>query len=246
MVPLYYQLVEILSEKIDGGELQPGDPIPSELQLQEQYGISRTTVRQAIARLVNAGKLFTAQGKGTFVAKPKVEEKVEAITSLSQQLWARSIRPSTNILDLSVVIPSQKVAEALALTQDQKIIRLERLRLADDEPLGVSVAYLPHHLMPMLADKGLTNESLYEMLETEFGFTLQEADEIVSASGATDREAQLLAVSIGAPVLLVTRTTYLADGQPIEHSRTVFRADRYRYYARLRGRDQLAIGTVAR
>ncbi len=238
-MPLYYQLVEILSQKIDGGELQPGEPIPSELQLQEQYGISRTTVRQAIARLVAAGKLRTAQGKGTFVAEPKVEETVEAITSLSQQLLARSIKPGTRVLGLTVTTPPPKVAEALTLSTNSQVVRLERLRLADDEPLGVSVAYLPNDLVPFLAEKGLKNESLYEVLEAEFGLILQEADESVSATGATEREAQLLDIPTGAPVLLVMRTTYLADGRPIEHSRTVFRADRYRYYARLRGRDQL-------
>lgn len=239
VVPLYYQLVEILSEKIDSGELQPGEPIPSELQLQEQYGISRTTVRQAIARLVVAGKLRTAQGKGTFVAEPKVEETVETITSLSQQLLSRNIKPGTRVLGLAVMSPSPRVAEALNLSQQSAVVRLERLRLADDEPLGVSVAYLPIDLVPGLAEKGLNNESLYEVLEGEFGLVLQEADESVSASAATEREAQLLGIPAGAPVLLVTRTTYLADGHPIEHSRTVFRADRYRYYARLRGRDQL-------
>lgn len=238
-MPLYYQLVEILSEKIDSGELRSGEPIPSELQLQEQYGISRTTVRQAIARLVAAGKLRTVQGKGTFVAEPKVEEKVETITSLSQQLLARNIKPGTKVLELVVTKPSPRVAEALALSSMDAVVRLERLRLADDEPLGISTAYLPYDLVPQLAEKGLNSESLYEVLEGEYGLVLQEADESVSASAATEREAQLLGITANAPVLLVTRTTYLASGRPIEHSRTVFRADRYRYYARLRGRDQL-------
>lgn len=238
VVPLYYQLEEILSQRIDSGELKPSEPIPSEAELQEQYGVSRTTVRQAIARLVTAGKLRTVQGKGTFVTEPKVEEKVEAVTSLSQELLARNIRPTSRILGLACTFPSAKVADVLRLDKGQDIVRLERLRLADGEPIGISTAYLPLRLVPGLAERGLAGESLYEVLENEFGLILHEADEVVSASAALEREAQLLDIPVGAPVLLVTRTTYSVEGAPIEYSRTVFRADRYRYYARLRTRGR--------
>ena len=239
VVPLYYQLEEILSHRIDSGELKPSDPIPSEAELQEQYGVSRTTVRQAIARLVMAGKLRTVQGKGTFVTEPKVEEKVEAVTSLSQELLARKIRPTSRILDLTRTFPSAKVADVLGLERDREIVRLERLRLADGDPIGISTAYLPYDLVPGLVEKGLVGESLYETLENDYGLVLNEADEVVSASAALEREAELLEISVGAPVLLVTRTTYSVDGVPIEFSRTVFRADRYRYYARLRSRGRI-------
>lgn len=245
-VPLYYQLEEILSQRIDSGELKPSELIPSEAELQQQYGVSRTTVRQAIARLVRAGRLRTVQGKGTFVTEPKVEEKVGTITSLSEELLARNIGPSSRILDLVRTLPSAKVADLLQVGRDQDVVRLERLRFADGEPLGVSTAYLPSILVPGLVEKGLATESLYETLESEYGIVLDEADEVVSASAALDREGQLLDIPVGAPVLLVTRTTYSNDGNPVEHSRTVFRADRYRYYARLRSRDRLASAQPAK
>ena len=141
-IPLYYQLQNIILDMINSGELQPGDYIPTESELGQMYQLSRTTVRQAIMGLVMEGKLHRVKGKGTFVAKPKiVQDFMRKLEPFSAQIGRLGLVPSTKVLDMSCVEAPQEVTEVFG--SKEPVIRLNRLRYADFEPIVVLSTYLP-------------------------------------------------------------------------------------------------------
>src|SRR5205823_4815861 len=136
-LPRYYQLKEIMRERIRLGEWKPGDLIPSERELGETYGISRMTARQAITDLVNEGLFYREQGKGTFVSQHKITQQLIQLTGFTEDIRARGQRPGTKVLSAEMFPADEATAERLRISQGTLIFRLRRLRLADDEPLAI-------------------------------------------------------------------------------------------------------------
>lgn len=235
-IPLYYQLEDALSRRIEKGEFQPGTLIPTEEQLQQEYGVSRTTVRQAVARLVLAGKLTRIPGRGTFVTEPRYLEK-PGLRSIAEDLFTQNIELAVRMVSSSVERPTPKLAKLLELGEDDEVVHLVRVRYAEGEPIFLCDSYLPHRLVPGLRDRELVDGSLYKTLETVYGKSPVDGDEELRASLATAEEAKLLAIKPGAPVLVSRRVTYLTGGQAVEYSRLVFASGRFRYHIRLREAD---------
>jgi len=230
-LPLYCQLKAILLKGIEDGELEPNDPIPSEAELMREYGLSRTTVRQAINELVTEGYLYRRQGKGTFVSRPKLQYGLRRLTSFSEDMRSRGLEPSSQVLEFGKVTPPPKVAVRLNLMNEgEKVYRIVRLRFANGEPMGIQESYV--HVDP---DQVIRYEdvngggSLYRLLEERFNISLSEAEETVEATLASAHEARLLGVKKGSPLLLHERITYSLDRRPIEFVKTLYRADRYKY-----------------
>src|SRR5579871_5822943 len=141
-VPRYHQLKEILRERIRSGEWKAGDLIPSERELSETYGISRMTARQAITDLVNEGVFYREQGKGTFVTKRKITQQLMRLTGFTEDISARGQHPGTKVLSAQMLPADETTAEKLRVNVGQLIFRLQRLRLADGEPLAVELSQL--------------------------------------------------------------------------------------------------------
>src|SRR5919202_2889223 len=175
-VHLYHQLKLILRSKIENGEWKPGDQIPTEEELCERYRVSRITVKQAINGLVAEGLLYRQQGKGTFVATPKIEQGPERLTSFSEQMQQRGLRPGGTLLNRRVIPASKKVAEQLKLELGAPVIQIQRLRLADDEPMGIQTAHIPLSRCPQLLEEELGQQSLYKLL-AQYGIHLVSAME---------------------------------------------------------------------
>ncbi|HLO01534.1 MAG TPA: GntR family transcriptional regulator, partial [Symbiobacteriaceae bacterium] len=153
-LPLYYQIKQDLLESMESGRLQPGDRLPSERELTEQYGVSRMTVRQAIGHLEQEGFIRREQGKGSFVAPAKLEETLVGLTSFTEEMQRRGLVPSTRVIRIETV-QSERVAAQLSLPADQPLYALERLRLAGGEPMELEQLYLPVHMVPGLPELDL-------------------------------------------------------------------------------------------
>ena len=233
-IPLYHQLRTVLEDKIAAGEWKLGTQIPSERELCEQHGVSRLTVRQAVAELVHAGQLIRDHGRGTFVAQPRVEQRLNQLTSFTQDMIARDVLPGSRILDMSIGAPEPAVAQALQLEPGGKVIVLKRLRLANGEPLAIENAYLPHKLCAGLLAESLENVSLYELLAAKYGLTLHVADQRLEAIACPAPEANLLGISRGAPVLHIQRLTFSRDGTPFEYTESIYRGDKHFFRIELR------------
>ena len=141
-VPLYYQLKQLIAKQITEGEWLPGDMLPTEEQLQEQYGLSRTTVRQALKELEIEGLISRYRGRGTFVARPKISHSPDPHFNLTAYLTEQGMRPGWRIISAKWVSATAEVAERLALETGTLVYQLRRLRLANDEPIGYHIAHI--------------------------------------------------------------------------------------------------------
>jgi len=237
-LPRYYQLKEIMRERVQSEEWKPGDLIPSERELSEKYGISRMTARQAITDLVNEGLFYREQGKGTFVSQRKITQQLLRLTGFTEDIRARGQKPGTMVLSAEMVPADQTTAEKLRIGPGTRIFRLQRLRLADDEPLAIELSQISFKGCERLLEEDLEQNSLYRLLETKYGIPLMEADQELEAGLAGNEEAQLLKISINRPVLFTRRITYTERNQPIEYAKAVYCGNKYTFYTHLK-RDQL-------
>jgi GntR family transcriptional regulator len=234
-LPRYCQLANILRERISRGELTARQPIPSERQLEKDYSVSRTTIRQAIDLLVRQGFLYREHGKGTFVSPQKLQKGISELTSFTEDMMRRGIVPGQKILQLGYVPPPEEVRAQMELPVElEKVLRIERLRLGDGVPMGLQTSY---YLLPegQTIDRQELEEygSVYRILQEKIHLIPTEADETLEVTSATPREASLLQVEPGSPLLLSERVTYSQYRHVIEFVRILYRGDRYRYFAKL-------------
>ncbi|CAH0195049.1 HTH-type transcriptional repressor DasR [Arthrobacter sp. Bi83] len=229
-LPKYYVLKEQILALIE--DAAPGTLIPTERALAEQYSTSRTTVRQAIGELVAEGRLDRTQGRGTFVAPPKVTH-VRQLTSFSDDAASQGLTASAKILDMSTVAADPVTARRLGVDPGTDVHRVERIRLVNGEPLAHETAFLAGAL-PDLAHNVETRGSLYSALSEDYGIRIIEVEDTVETKLAGPDEVRLLDVEMGAPMLLVHRLGFNPEGSPVEWTRSVFRGDRFRFVARMR------------
>jgi len=229
-VPKYYELRQWLRHQIDG--LSPGTLVPPERALSEQFGVSRTTVRQALHDLAVEGRIIRRQGRGTFVATPKVNHNVQ-LTSYTEAMKAQGLRPGSRIVDVAITEAEDEVASHLGLEQSALVTRVERLRYANGEPMAVETVYLDHHRFPGIAEELSEGLSLYAILEERFGVVPVEAEETIETVLAPPSASRLLGSDASTPMLLLTRSSRDADGRPVEYVRSLYRGDRFRLTAQL-------------
>lgn len=230
-LPKYYGVKRQLLELT--GVMTPGTAVPPERELAQRFGTSRTTVRQALAELAVEGRLLRMQGKGTFVAKPKVAQVLE-LTGYTEDMRAHGLQPRTVILDTGYIVAEEQLAGYLSIRAGGRVLRVHRLRLADGEPMSIDVSYLPARRFPGLRRNLQKNASLYQTLTSAYGIELAEAEETIETALAGPEDARLLGVDVGLPLLLVSRHSFDASGSPVEWARSWYRGDRYKIVTRLR------------
>lgn len=223
LLPKHAQLRAALLQIIEN-ELQPGAMIPSERDLTTRYDVSRATVRAAISSLVNEGRLTTVPGRGTVVTRPRVESNLH-LASFTQDMRQRGHRPSTEVLSCAVVEAGEATAKALGIGPGGRLWEIERLRLADDEPMAHEITWYPVVLFPGLGDEDLSG-SIYATLESAYGVVITEARQTTWAEQAGPAYADLLEVAETAPVMVFDRVGSSSDG-PVEHTISRYRGDRY-------------------
>lgn len=238
LTPLHTQITEALTLQIQRGELKAGESFPSERELAELYGVSRMTVRQAVQRLRHEGLIYHERGVGTFVSSRKIDVHTRNLSGFSDEMRSLGLKPSSHVLQLKCELANEEVARDLNLEADEKVFHLERLRLADDEPMAFEITYLPENLCPELDKADLTKNSLYQILVENYNLQMHHAAESLEAVAATPFVAKQLGIKTGAPVLVVHRVVFSESNQPMESARTTYRADRYRatFYLSKNGR----------
>ena len=232
-VPLYYQLRTTLADRIKRGDWKPHQQLPTEDELAASYGVSKATVRQALRDLAQADVVRREQGRGTFVADTKVQFGPRHLTSFSEEMRDFGLRSTSKILDQRVVPADGNLAGKLKVAEGSDVYRLERLRVAGEEPMGLQTVHLPCHLAPGLFETDFTVASLYETLAKRYGRTPDHASQTHFALALDGRQAELLQVAKGSPALGGERLTFLRGGQPLELTYSVMRGDRYRIQLKL-------------
>jgi GntR family transcriptional regulator len=234
-LPLYHQLYEIVRGDILGKKWQPGDMLPPESELIDTYQVSRTTVRQVLDMLVNEGLIYRQRGRGTFVAHPTVEQAMVRIVSFDEDMRQRGMEPSTQVLSSQLLPASEEIAGLMQIEAGEELARLERLRLADGEPMSVEESNLVHRYCRGVLEGDYAATSLRETLERDHGVRWSRAKQVIRSVPATEHLAEALSVPIGSALLCVERTSYSQQDLPVELLRMYYRGDRYSLYTELQG-----------
>ncbi|HYG60283.1 MAG TPA: GntR family transcriptional regulator [Symbiobacteriaceae bacterium] len=237
-IPLYYQIKARLLEAIENGQLKPGDRVMSERELTTQFGVSRMTARQALTELENQGYLYRVQGKGTFVATPKLEQPLAGLTSFTEDMRRRGLEPGARVLAAEEMVAGRRVARALGIGETTAVYKLERLRLAGGEPMALEAAHLPVVYVPGLLESGPMERSLYRILAEHYQIHLVRATQSLEAVPANAYEADMLHVKEGTPLLLLERIARDTADRPVEFVRSLYRGDRYRFTTELIRREE--------
>jgi DNA-binding GntR family transcriptional regulator len=231
-VPLYFQVAQHLEHMIESGELPMGTRLENEIDLADQLGLSRQTMRRAIEYLVGRGLLLRKRGIGTQVVQAKVTREVE-LTSLYDDLAKTGRNPSTTVVSFGTEPAPDALAAELGLAGGTPVYVFERLRFAGAEPLALMHNHVPEHLMRLSA-ADLEAQGLYNLFRAN-GIIMRIAKQSIGARTATAAEARALGERKGAPLLTMERSAYDEQGRAVEHGRHVYRASRYSFDLTLTG-----------
>lgn len=225
-IPLYFQLKEMIVDEINSGKYPVDSLIPTEKEISEQFGISRTTVRQAITELVQEGWLYRIKSKGTFIRRQKIQQDfLQSLETYAEQIHRIGMEPSTEVLNMQFLPASHVVAEQLQLEEGDQVIYLFRRRFGDDEPVVTVETYLPYSKCEFIKDYDFEKISLYDSLSTREDTRIYSARRIVEAVDATSSDVQNLNVSKGSPIQLIHSVGFNKDGLPLEYSIARYRGD---------------------
>ena len=229
--PMYIQLKRRIENAIADGQLSGGTPLPPERTIATMTGLSRVTVRKAVRPLVDKGLIVQRRGSGTTVAHPirKVEQSLSRLTSFTEDMGRRGMEVTSTWLARGVFLPSPEEIMTLGLSATKSVVRLSRLRFADNTPLAIERATLS---IDMLPDPFLVESSLYEVLG-DLGRKPVRAVQRISATNLGAEDADLLAVEEGIAGLQITRISYLSSGQVVEFTKSIYRGDAYDFVADL-------------
>ncbi|MER2181393.1 MAG: GntR family transcriptional regulator [Desemzia incerta] len=227
--PIYIQIHNKIRKMIEEGKWQVGERIPSERDLAKTFEVSRMTLRQAVQTLVDEGILERRVGSGTYVSSQKVQEKMTGIQSFTETILSQGKTPTSKTVSYHVKPASVSEAEHLNLQNETVVLRMERVRFADDVPICFEVATIPYHLVESLGKKEITS-SLYRTLEEKKDIHVGKAEQTISAMLASERTAEHLNIKRGEAILRLKQITYSKDNKPFEYVRTQYVADRFEFY----------------
>ena len=234
-LPLYHQLYELMQDRIRAGQWKPGDLIPAESELVARHGVSRITVRKVLDMLTREGLIVRERGRGTFVAHPRLAHGMMRIVSFTDDMRQRGFTPGTRILFTGLVPAPTSISAALGVAEGEELARIDRLRLADGEPMCVEESFLVHRYLPGILEHDLAARSLREVKQENYGIQWSRASQTIQAAAAPPEIARLLSVKAGAPLLYVERVTRSQDDIPTEFLRVHYRGDRYVLHNELQG-----------
>lgn len=229
--PLYLQIKNVLAQRILDGEYAPHERLPSESELMKAFGVSRITVRQALRDLHGDGLVFSVQGKGTFVSKPKAIQDVQRLQGFGESMVPQGYEASTRVISLQESRPSQEVADALSVKRTDSVVEIKRIRYLNREPISVDHSFYPAHIGRKLLGKDLTQD-IFPLLENEFELMLDHADLRIEATLADEEQVRWLNCDAGAPVLLIRRLVFDRQNNKIAFEFLFHRGDAFQYHLR--------------
>jgi GntR family transcriptional regulator len=226
-VPYYVQIVDHVRELIMKNKLSQGQIFCSEGVIAHALNISKMPVRQAFQKLRSEGLLVIAKGKRPVVGSGRVPWNFQQLRGFSEEMRRRGLTPSARLLGMALEDPELEVAQALKLTPGERVYRIRRLRLVNEDPVAVVTSYLPARIFAGIDKLDLEKQSLYAIFENSYKRRLQWAEEVIGAVVAGEEEAEILETSVGNPLLIIKETTYDTQNVAIEYSLSLLRGDRY-------------------
>jgi GntR family transcriptional regulator len=232
-LPAYLQLEEELAEQIDTGELSAGDQIPTERELAEATGVSRMTVRAALGRLEQRGLIIRRQGRGTFVAEPKLRQDGSHLRGFFEGSIGQGVFPVSRVVEKAQIVATRHLANELSLRLGENVYKVVRVRAANGSPVVLETSFFPARIVPGLLDRDLAASSIYRLMDRHHDARPVRARQSLEPIVAGEAESQLLEVPIGSPLMLVERTAWDRHDRAVEHARDLYRGDRSRFVTEL-------------
>jgi len=223
-IPRYFEIEQALRARI--ALLRPDDPLPSDAELCREFGVSRMTARNAVARLAQEGLVFRVPGRGTFVAEPPVHRQAGNLLSFTEEMRRRGRHPASRVLERGVRAGSEEERGRLRLPPGAEVVAIRRLRLADDEPMAIEEAVFPAALAPGLLEADLASGSLHQAL-VALDHIPSVGRASLSAEPAAPADAKMLGIPRGAPLLVERRLILDTEGRPLELTESRYAGDRY-------------------
>lgn len=222
-IPLYRQLSTWLASQIQTGEYKTGERLPSERDLSEQFSVSRITARQAIEALLESGLVYREQGRGTFVAEPRMRH-LEGMTSFTEDMIARGYQPSSKVITQQLLPADNDLQNTLKINSADQALHLVRLRLADGKPVALQSSYISRKLCPGIENEDFSSQSLFAILREKYYVYPSWTEVFIEALPATSEEAHLLEMKPGEPLLIVRGKTFTDSFEIVEDVRTTYRS----------------------
>ncbi|MEZ4863880.1 MAG: GntR family transcriptional regulator [Caldilineaceae bacterium] len=232
--PLYVQIANSIAARISSGELAVGDQLASERQLAKELDVSRLTVRQALSSLRQKGLVDSQIGKGYFVRQPRIEQPVDVLIGFSDNMLKKGLRPGATVLSQQTILADRTLAPLLRVGVGEQIFHVHRVRTANAMPVALEYSYFPTRYFPDLDRYDLKERSIYAILAEEYDVHLAGAQQALEPVVATTQQAQLLAISKGAPLMLVTRTAWDRQERVVEFAEDYYRGDCFRFVSQSR------------
>lgn len=227
--PLYLQIKEHLLSRIESAVWGEGEMIPTEGELCEYYGVSKITVKEAVKLLVKDGKLYRIPGKGTFVTKPKLEQKLNRFFSFTRWAKQNDLDVASRLLKVKSYPCNLHIANHLGIEEDDPVTQIERLRLANNEPLVLEFIWVPAKLCADLHLKDLANISLNDILWKDYGISLHRAVESIEPKAAEEYDAKLLGIKEQSLLLHVEHTAFDTKNRIVYFVSSIYRGDRVKF-----------------
>jgi GntR family transcriptional regulator len=227
-LPRYYQIEQAILEMIQNNQFKPGEQLLSEAEVAQQFQVSRITAKRALDDLVRQGWAYRQQGRGTFVAQARIKE-MSGFRSFTDDILSKGLKPSSQVLRFEQLACAEPEAVQLRVNPGDPVYILQRVRLADDQPVALETAYLPGRLFPNLSNFDLS-ESLFKVLREQYHVTPVWADAELQASSATAEIAQALGMQIGEPVLIANRLSYTDTFDIVEYVVSIYCGSRFTFY----------------
>jgi GntR family transcriptional regulator len=236
-VPLYFQVEQDLASLIARGTFAPGSQLPSEEELVQKYGVSRTTVRKAVSELDRLGLIEIRRGRGTFVRTEKITQEFTELTGFVEDMVAMGLKPSAKVLGTAPMEANETVARELRVPIGTAVMQIRRVRMADDVAISLDETYLPMDLGRKVVENDLAVYPIFSLLERKYDTPLLEADYRLEAISADLLVAVALGIEVKSPILLIERVSYSLDQRPVDYEKLFYRGDKIRLSTRLQRRQ---------
>jgi GntR family transcriptional regulator len=214
--------------------LAPGDRIEPERELAAALGVSRMTARAALVRLAQRGLIERRQGRGTFVAAPKLRQDASHLRGFFAESVGQGVFPVSELIDRGELIATRQLATTFGIRLGERVVKIVRLRSVHGRPVVLETSYFPARLVPGLLDMDVGRSSLYRLLDEHFDARPVRAIQSLEPIAARPTEAALLQVAPGEPLMLVERTAWDARDRPVEFALDLYRGDRTRFISESR------------
>lgn len=232
-IPLYYQLMDTIIEKINSGEFKENNQLPSERELCHSYQVSRTTVRQTMQELEKEGYIYKVHGKGTYVTPRTHRQSLLKFYSFSEEMKKAGKQPSTQVVSFEKIHGDKKIAKVMYLDVDDEFYKIIRVRLADDDPMLYETSYIPVKYFPNLTREELEKTPMYEIFRSKYNMNISSALESFKAVSANKVEADMLNIIEDSPCLMLERVAY-DQSAVIEYTTSIARGDKFTYTVELK------------